>query len=524
MITEPTRETENTSTIIDHIAVSDINNIVESGVVKAAISDHYVVYSVRKYQGGIKHNHKHIHTRQLKNFNKEAFLADLDDVNWSAILVCSDDINVIVDKFMRTLSLVIEKHAPSIEKRVSEKYSPWLSPDLKALFRTRDRIKNAAVKAKSEILMNAYRQVRNQANNMNSRLKREYFTNQLNECEGDLKRSYLTNRKQCCKVNGKISNIESITCGVPQGSCLGPLLFIIYINDLHLQMKHCDVNMYADDTSLMFASDSVTHINDCVNDDLNNLKSWLQGNKLSLNVAKTHSLVVGSRKRLKDINDDRVAKPSFVVGEANVSIVENIKYLGVIVDKHLSWDEQISAVTKKVSRGLGMLRFSKKYLPIVTVQKMYRSLVEPYFRYSCPVWGVAGINAINRLQKLQNRAARIVTNSAYDASALPIIKKLGWPTINELIESETLKMVYKSVNNQAPIYLTEMFVRLSDACKRELRNTKTDLAVPRRKSAFGQKCFSYKGAKLWNDLSVEVKSSKSYEIFKKRINNANTEC
>ena len=117
-----------------------------------------------------------------------------------------------------------------------------------------------------------------------------------------------------------------------------------------------------------------------------------------------------------------------------------------------------------------------------------------------------------------------VTNSAYDASALPIIKKLGWPTINELIESETLKMVYKSVNNQAPIYLTEMFVRLSDACKRELRNTKTDLAVPRRKSAFGQKCFSYKGAKLWNDLSVEVKSSKSYEIFKKRINNANTEC
>ena len=89
--------------------------------------------------------------------------------------------------------------------------------------------------------------------------------------------SYLTNRKQCCKVNGKISNIESITCGVPQGSCLGPLLFIIYINDLHLQMKHCDVNMYADDTSLMFASDSVTHINDCVNDDLSNLKSWLQG-------------------------------------------------------------------------------------------------------------------------------------------------------------------------------------------------------------------------------------------------------
>ena len=151
--------------------------------------------------------------------------------------------------------------------------------------------------------------------------------------------SYLTKRRQCCKVNGKLSKIESTTCGVPQGSCLGPLLFIIYINDLHLHMKHCEVNMYADDTSLMFASDSITQINDFVNDDLSNLKSWLQANKLSLNVAKTHSLVIGSRKRLKDISDDRVAKPSFMVGKENVSIVENTKYLGVIVDKCLSWDE-----------------------------------------------------------------------------------------------------------------------------------------------------------------------------------------
>ena len=80
----------------------------------------------------------------------------------------------------------------------------------------------------------------------------------------------------------------------------------------------------------------------------------------------------------------------------------------------------------------------------------------PDFRYSCPVWGASGINAINVLQKFQNRAARIVINSAYDASALPIIRKLGWSTITELIESDTLEMVYKSVNDQAPIYLKEM--------------------------------------------------------------------
>ena len=101
--------------------------------------------------------------------------------------------------------------------------------------------------------------------------------------------SYLTTRKQCRMVNGKLSNIESTTFGVPQGSCLGPLLFIIYVNDLHLHMKHRYVNMYADGTSLMFASDSITHIKDCVNGDLSNLKSWLQANKLFLKVTKAHS-------------------------------------------------------------------------------------------------------------------------------------------------------------------------------------------------------------------------------------------
>ena len=118
--------------------------------------------------------------------------------------------------------------------------------------------------------------------------------------------SYLTKIKPCCKVNGKLSKIESVTCGVPQGSCLGPLLFVININDLHLHIKHCDANMYADATSLMFASASITQLNDLVNDD-----ELLQANKLSFNVAKTYSLVIGSKKRLEDVRDYKVAKPSF---------------------------------------------------------------------------------------------------------------------------------------------------------------------------------------------------------------------
>ena len=173
------------------------------------------------------------------------------------------------------------------------------------------------------------------------------------------------------------------------------------------------------------------------------------------------------------------------------------KYLGVMVDQHLNWKEQISTVKKKVSRGIGMLKYSNKYLPLLTIQSMYKSLVEPYFRYCSPVWGSCGTTAINELQKLQNRAVRIVTNSRYGASAKPIIKKLGWLTVSEIIQMETLiyksiVMVYKSISDLAPTYLTEMFSRLSDRSKRELRNTRSDLEIPMRRSANGQNAFHIK--------------------------------
>ena len=189
-----------------------------------------------------------------------------------------------------------------------------------------------------------------------------------------------------------------------------------------------------------------------------------------------------------------------------------------MVDQHLNWKEKISTMKKKVSRGIGMLKYSKKYLPLLTIQSMYKSLVDPYFRYCSPVWRSCGTTAINELQKLQNRAVRIVTNSRYDASAKPIIKKLGWFTVSEIIQMETLSMVYKSINDLALTYLTEMFLRLSDRSKRELRNTRSDLAdleIPMRKSANGQKCFSYKGATMWNSLSLESKLSPTLKTSKK---------
>ena len=117
--------------------------------------------------------------------------------------------------------------------------------------------------------------------------------------------SYLSNRKQCCKVNGETSEIQDIQCGVPQGSCLGPLLFLIYINDLPLALQITKVTMYADDTSISFSSTSVSDLCNAINSDLQNLSSWLQGNKLSLNVANTQSIILYTVPNLRrlDCND-----------------------------------------------------------------------------------------------------------------------------------------------------------------------------------------------------------------------------
>ena len=128
-------------------------------------------------------------------------------------------------------------------------------------------------------------------------------------------------------MNGVASNMEEIKCGVPQGSCLGPLLFLIYINDLPFSLKNSEVTMYADDTSISYSSKYIDELNETLNSDLESLKQWLEGNKLSLNVIKTQAMVVGSRPNIKKISDKSVPTPSFAIGNLHIDVVDNAKYL-----------------------------------------------------------------------------------------------------------------------------------------------------------------------------------------------------
>ena len=234
--------------------------------------------------------------------------------------------------------------------------------------------------------------------------------------------------------------------------------------------------MYGDDTSISYSSKSVAEINEAINSDLERLQIWLGGNKLSLNVAKTQSMILGSSSNLKKHHmDNGDPKINLHINEENLDMIGSNEYLGVQIDSELKWREHITFAIGKISRAIGMLKYAKKYLPLDIVKNMYTSIVEPHFRNCCSVWGCCGETLLDKLQKLQNRAARIVTNSSCDASSFPLIGSLGWLTIKEMIEFETATTVYKSLHELAPEYMRQMFTKLSENTSRSLRNTNTDL-------------------------------------------------
>ena len=212
LISEPTSETASSSTVIDHIATNDPRNVVELGVLQTCISDHYVVYVVRKYFGSLKPQHKMITTRQMKNFDEELFLGDLASVDWQAIVSDSGSLDDAVGQWSDTLSQIINKHAPLREKRVSERFCPWITPELKKICRTRDKLKTAAVKANSELLMSVYKHMRCKANDLNQLLKKQYFTNKLRSCEGNIKETWKT-MNQVINKRSKTTNIKALKEG-----------------------------------------------------------------------------------------------------------------------------------------------------------------------------------------------------------------------------------------------------------------------------------------------------------------------
>ena len=323
-------------------------------------------------------------------------------------------------------------------------------------------------------------------------------------------KSYLDNRMQKCFVNGSLSDSQPLICGIPQGTILGPLLFLLYINDLPNCLANAHPRMYADDTHLTFASNDVAHLEENMNDDLDKITEWLTANNLTLNSSKTEFMLIGSRQRLNTFN----RLPSFTIDGNSIKQVESTKSLGVYIDENLTWNTHIRHISKKIASCIGTLKRSRSFVPFETLLCIYNALVQPHFDYCSVVWGNCNKSLSIKLQKLQNRAARILTSSSYDANADDLFVKLGWQKLNLQRDLKTATMVYKSLNGLAPDYLKSMFTNRSATSTYSLRNCEGKLALPLPRTNFLKNSFSYNGAVLWNSLPINLRQAQSLASFK----------
>ena len=284
---------------------------------------------------------------------------------------------------------------------------------------------------------------------------------------------YLTGRTQKCKVNDRLSKSTSINCGIPQGSNLGPLLFLIYINDLPNCLHHATPRMFADDTSLSYAADSPSELESVINSELESLKTWLITNKLSLNLAKTEFMTIGSSQRITVTHDNMAIK----LDGSEINKVETVKSLGVHIDKHLSWSVHVEKITKKIASAIGALKRIRPFITTKTAVQVYQALIQPHFDYCCSVWDNFGETLSNKLQKLQNRAVRVITRSPYDASASPLLDSLHLDNLSLRRKKIKAKMMFKVLKGDAPDYLQNLFSARGTGYN--LRNSEIKLNLPK---------------------------------------------
>ena len=230
-----------------------------------------------------------------------------------------------------------------------------------------------------------------------------------------------------CKVNQVTSQPRIIRCGVPQGSNLGPILFLIYINDLPNCLRTTTASLFADDTNLTAGGCSIIDIQTKLNNDLENIHHWLLANKLTLNKDKTEYMIVGSRQRISKIEGD----PEVKLGNCNIKRVKETKTLGVIIDDQLKWNAHIGNVVTKVSKAIGMIRRMKNIVPQSTLISVYNAIVQPHFDYCSLVWDIGNVYSLEKLQKMQNRAARVITGRSYEVRSETILQDLGWQPLIE---------------------------------------------------------------------------------------------
>ena len=260
--------------------------------------------------------------------------------------------------------------------------------------------------------------------------------------------------------------------------------------------------MYADDTNITTSGRSLSQIIHSANTDLASVRDWLLANKLSINVAKTEQMFIGSDASLSKIQ----WQTQFFLDGIPITRVKSAKSIGVYIDERLSWVEHIDYLAKKVSSVIAGLRQVRPFISIETALTIYQSLILPLFDYCDVVWDNLSLTSLaDGLQRLQNRAARVITREGYEVRSHDIRSRLGWNTLAERRSKHKATTMFKVLNGYAPPYMSELFSPITESIPYNLRGREQNITLPLPKRDYCKRSFQYCGPKTWNALPDSIK-------------------
>ena len=322
-------------------------------------------------------------------------------------------------------------------------------------------------------------------------------------------KSYLSNRRQRVVIPGATSDWVFIRAGVPQGSILGPLLFLLYINDIVLEIKS-NIRLFADDTSLFIIVDDPTEAANVLNDDLSKITRWAGMWLVSFNAAKTNSLLL-TRKINKPYH------PTLYMQNQPISEIETHKHLGIYFSNDCSWHRHINYIKEKAWFRINIMRKLKFKLDRKSLETIYLTFIRPILEYGDVIWNNCTQYEKDELEKIQTEAARIAIGATKLISLNALFSEIQWETLQDRRHNHQLTLFYKMSNHLAPEYLTSLIPQpVAAASRYNLRNSNNLQTIHARTNLYYQS-FLPSAIRNWNNLPIEIKQSDSVNSFKKHL-------
>ena len=325
-------------------------------------------------------------------------------------------------------------------------------------------------------------------------------------------KSYLCNRKQYVSFAGCCSSDHPISHGVPQGSILGPLLFLIYINDLPNALTYTKPILFADDSNLFASSPDINILTRNINIDLQSLSEWCKTNRLSLNTDKTFYIVF--HKKSQKVPNNITLQ---IYGK-NITAKQTTKFLGMTIDSLLNWHNHIGTIVNRLRSSNYILNRLKHLLPITSLKSLYYSLVHPHITYGIIHWGNAPKTMLNKVIIQQKKSLRIINGRNYNTPTNPLFHKMKILKIQEIYELQLATFMYKYSTYNLPTQLQQLFILNRQLHNYNTRNRNNPI-VPMHKTDMGKRSIAHMGPLIWNAVPNNIKLSNTCKSFKSKLKN-----